>query len=238
MNLGLLLIPALGGYYLLSRTVVWRYGVARQAGYKLFFSAATAGVGLLIVARLIVVIWPSDLGAPIVDWWYDYAPFEYAGTVAISVALAVIIPLVANPFLDENKYAMRAADAHGDLIEYLMQEALDSSHLVEISTKSSKSYIGFVQFSSVTASEESDIAIAPIASGYRDSKTRALVITTNYLPVLLDNSLDTLDFHEHFRVVISLTEIASARRFDPRVYELFRQTKTAGKNQPDTESAT
>ena len=47
MNLGLFLIPALGGYYLLSRTLVSRYWVARQAGYKLFFSAAIAGVVLL-----------------------------------------------------------------------------------------------------------------------------------------------------------------------------------------------
>ena len=238
MNLGLFLIPALGGYYLLSRTLVSRYWVARQAGYKLFFSAAIAGVVLLLVARLIAVIWPSDLGAPILAWWCDYAPFEYAGTVAISATLAVIIPLVANPFLDENKYAMQAANAHGDLIECLMQEALDSSYLVEISTKSSKSYIGFVQCSSVAAGGESDIAITPIASGYRDSKTRDLAITTNYLSVLRSNSQDTQDFREHFRVVIPLPEIASARRFDPHVYELFRQTKTAGKNQPETESAT
>ena len=40
MNLGLLLVPALGGYYLLSRALIWRYWVARQTGYKLFFSAA------------------------------------------------------------------------------------------------------------------------------------------------------------------------------------------------------
>ena len=238
MNLGLLLIPALGGYYLLSRTLLWRYWVARQAGYKLFFSAAIAGVVLLVLARLIAVIWPSDLGAPILAWWRHYAPFDYAGTVAISAALAVIIPLVANLFLDKNKCAMQAANAQGDLIECLMQEALDSGYLVEISTKSSKSYIGFVQHSSVTASEESDIAITPIASGYRDGKTRDLVITTNYLPMLLDRSPDTQDFREHFRVVIPLAEIASARRFDPDTYELFRQTKTASKNQPDAESAT
>ena len=93
MNLGLLLIPALGGYYLLTRTLIWRYWVARQTGYKLFFSAAIAGVILLIVARLIAVAWPSDLGEPIIAWWRNYAPFEYAGTVAISAALAVITPL-------------------------------------------------------------------------------------------------------------------------------------------------
>ena len=125
MNLGLLLIPALGGYYLLSRTLIWRYWVARQTGYKLFFPAAIAGVMLWIAARLIAVAWPSDLGAPIMAWWRNYAPFDHAGTVAISVALAVITPLVANLFLDENKCAMRAANAHSDLIAVLDARSLE-----------------------------------------------------------------------------------------------------------------
>ena len=42
MNLGLLLIPALGGYHLLARSHVSRYWMARQSGYKLFFSAERA----------------------------------------------------------------------------------------------------------------------------------------------------------------------------------------------------
>ena len=56
--------------------------------------------------------------------------------------------------------------------------------------------------------------------------------------MLRDDSRDTRDFRKHFRVVVPLTEIASARRFDPDAYELFRQTETAGKNHPNAESAT
>ena len=89
MNLGLLLIPALGGYYLLSRWHVSRYWVARQSGYKLFFSAAIAGAALLAAARLIAVVLPQGGLSPLIGVWQVYAPFDYAGTVAISAALAV-----------------------------------------------------------------------------------------------------------------------------------------------------
>ena len=225
MNFGLLLIPALGGYHLLSRTLVSRYWVARQTGYKLFFSAALAGAALLVVARLIAVSLPSDLAEPVVAWWRDFAPFEYAGTVLISAILAVVMPEVTNLLSDKTKCAMRTAKAHGDLIECLMQEAVDSKGrmLVEVSTNGSKCYIGFAQESGVAATGESDIAISPIASGYRDSETRVLKVTTNYAPALAGSDLNL----EDFRVLIPLSDVASARRFNPDTYELLDRTNTS-----------
>ena len=231
MNLGLLLIPALGGYWVLSHALVSRYWVARQTGYKLFFSAAIAGVLLLFAARLVAVFLSGNLAEPMVAWWRSFAPFDYAGTVLISVLLAVVAPAVANIFSDKTKCAMRTANANGDLIECLMQEAIDSNGgmLVEVSTKSSKCYIGFAQESGVAATTESDIAISPIASGYRDSETRVLKVTTNYDPTLLGADLDA----EDFRVLIPLSEVASARRFDPDAYELLHQTGGEGIDSQD-----
>ena len=197
----------------------------RQTGYKLFFSAALTGAALLVVARLVAVSLPGDLAEPVAAWWRDLAPLEYAGTILVSAVLAVAIPEVANLFSDKTKCAMRTAKAHGDLIECLMQEAVDSKGrmLVEVSTKGGKCYIGFAQESGVAATSESDIAISPIASGYRDSETRVLKITTNYAPALAGSDLNL----EHFRVLIPLSEVASARRFDPDAYELLRRTNTS-----------
>lgn len=140
----------------------------------------------------------------------------------MSAVLAVVMPAVANLFCNKTKCAMRTAKASGDLIECLMQEAVDSkgSMLVEVSTKSGKCYIGFAQESGVAAGNESDIAISPIVSGYREENTRTLKITTNYVPALLRSNLDL----GAFRVLIPLGEIASARRFDPDTYEMLRRT--------------
>ena len=234
MNLGLLLIPALGGYYLLSRSHISRYWVARQSGYKLFFSAAIAGAVLLAAARLVATALPADILSPFVPAWRDYAPFEYAGTVAISAILAVAIPLVTNSFFDKNKRAMHAATAHGDLVECLIQEAVDSNgrQLVEVSTKGSKCYIGFALESGMAAAGDADIAIVPVASGYRDSETRELRITMDYLPALQQSDLEIAEF----RVVIPLSEIASARRFDPDIYKLFDRQDTDRAAPPAPES--
>lgn len=163
------------------------------------------------------------LFAPLASWWRNFAPFDYAGTVALSAVLAAALPEVVNVFANKSKCAMRAAKASGDLIECLMQEAVDSKGrmLVEISTIGSKCYIGFALESGVAAGNESDIAITPIASGYRDGETRELRITRNYLPALRKSKLEVAEF----RVVIPLAQIASARRFDPDAYKLLRRAK-------------
>ncbi len=236
MNLGLLLVPALSGYVLLSCTYVSRYWFARQSGYSLFFAAAVAGVVLLGVARWIVVLLhlciPSEIYAYLRWHWHSYAPFDYSGTVMVSTFLAITLPLLVNRIAPKHKSATRIARYSGDLIECLIQDVIESGgkQLVEVSTKSSKCYIGFAQESGVAAGTESDIAISPIVSGYRHSETRDLILTTNYAPFLLDSKLDI----EHFRVVIPLAEVASARRIDP---ELHYRINAGQQGRSSTESA-
>lgn len=223
MNLGLLLIPALGGYYLLARCFVSRYWVARQSGYALFFSAAIAGALLLFAARLVAVLLPLDPAGSFLIWWGTHAPFEYAGTVLVSALLALVFAEAINLVASKHRWARKAARAGGDLIECLIQEAVESKgrQLVEVSTKSSKCYIGFAQESGVTASGEPDIAIVPLASGYRDGRAE-LRITTHYLPALMESELELAEF----RVVIPLAEVASARRFDPDAYKILQRTNS------------
>lgn len=229
MNLGLLLVPALSGYVLLGWTYMSRYWFARQSGYALFFSAAIAGVVLLATARLATVLFSSYMPSELMRLWHDYARFDYAGTVLVSALFAVALPPLVNRFTDKIKWAKRFARAGGDLIECLIQEAVESKghQLVEVSTQSSKSYIGFALESGVAAGGEPDIAIAPLVSGYRHSETRELKITTHYGPVLLSESeikeQPAKAVLEYFCVVIPLSEIASARRFDPDAYDLLRR---------------
>lgn len=80
--------------------------------------------------------------------------------------------------------------------------------------------------SGIASHGESDIALIPVASGYRKEDTHELEITTNYAPVLwefLEKHGASGLVYEDFRVVIPMSEIVSARIFDPDVYELFQQ---------------
>ena len=215
-------MPALGGYALLGLSYVSRYWFARRSGYGLFFSAAIAGVLLLALARLIVVLCGHHVPSNFYASWRAYAPFEYAGTVLVSALLAGILPLVVNCVTKKDKWAKRSARASGDLIECLIQDAVESGgeQLIEVSTKGSKCYIGFAQESGVTAQGEADIGVIPVVSGFRNSETRELEITTNYLPTLQNTTLDI----EEYRVLIPLAEIASVRRFDPEAYRMLART--------------
>ena len=71
--------------------------------------------------------------------------------------------------------------------------------------------------------DESDVALIPLASGYRNQETHELTITTNYAPAIneyLDSDQEISDLiREDFRVVISASEIVSARIFSPEIYQ-------------------
>ena len=83
----------------------------------------------------------------------------------------------------------------------------------------------------MTQREGSDIAIIPIASGYRDKDTQKLEITTNYAPVIQeylkeDEAPVSSPNYEDFRVVIPRSEIVSARLFMQEVYQRFRDERS------------
>ena len=134
-----------------------------------------------------------------------------------------MLPIIGNQFYGEEKAARRAATESGDLIELLTAKSIDDQRLIELSLRSGKSYIGFALESGITRQGESDIALIPMASGYRNKDTHELEITTNYAPVLgesLEKSSDLV--YEDFRIVIPMPEIVSARVFLPETYELFQ----------------
>ena len=93
--------------------------------------------------------------------------------------------------------------------------------------------------SGLQAHGESDIALIPLASGYREPDTQKLKITTYYAEVIdewldeleesrewsqeLEESEERLDDLKDFRIVIPMSEIVSARLFDLDVYERFQE---------------
>ncbi len=223
MGLGLLFIPTLGGYWFLTRLYYTRYGVLRDSGYHVLFKSAIAGCSLVVVARLIIVFLLNPYLPCISEIWKSQVPFDYYGTAVLSALLGVVLPIVINWFYAEEKAMRRTARESGNLIELLIRENNESGKLVELSLRSGKSYIGFVFESGIARHGESDVALLPMASGYRKEDTRELELTTNYAPVLR-KSLEELSslVNEDFRIVIPMSEIVTARIFDPDVYELFK----------------
>ena len=226
MGLGLLLIPALGGYWFLTRYHNTRDILQRSSGYHVVLRSAIAGLVLFAIARLItsagLLCWP-EAG----QYWRMFLPIDYSGTSTLSVLLGLVAPYLLNGFADRNQAQRENAQRQGNLIELLIDEALDRDIYVEVSLSSGKSYIGIPLMNGFPSREYADIAIIPAFSGYRDKETQELCISASYMPALSaligqGTEPGTLEA-EDFRVIIPMREILTARLFDPEAYVRLNQ---------------
>lgn len=222
MGLGWLLVPAIGGYWFLTHLHYTRYRAARDSGYHLLFRSAFVGVFLFVCAQGVILGLDKFLPA-VSSWWQPYVPAPYSDAAILSVLLGFVLPWVGNRFFNEERAAQKVAQDSGDFVELLIVDAIESQQLVEVSLQSGKSYIGLALASGIGQDNDADIVIVPVASGYRDQKTRELEITTYYSPVI-DEVLEKWDLsYRDFRIVIPMSQIVSVRLFFPEAYEIFQE---------------
>ena len=177
-------------------------------------------------ARLIVIL-VAPVTHPSIDaltrFWVAFAPFDHSGTATLTIVLATVIAGAVNNLVDAHEATRRAALEHGDLVECLLQESIDNDGLVELSTRNRKSYVGFPQESGIGARDECDVSLIPLASGYRQEETGRLILTTSYADVLQAGHAPP----KRFQVVIPVSEIVSARHFDPGAHAQFQAHEDA-----------
>ena len=226
MGLGWFLIPAIGGYWLLTHWHYTRYGAVRDSGYHVLFRSALAGVFLFVAAQGIILI--LDLWFPQVSsLWTAFLPDPYSDSAILSVLLGFISPWGLNLLLDKERIVQKVAMESGGFSELLIADSIENQRLVELSLKSRKVYIGLALRSGIGRGSDPDVEIVPMASGYRDKDTQELRVTTHYAPVIHE-ALELPDLvldYEDFRVVIPVAEIVSARLFFPEAYELFQDRR-------------
>ena len=224
MGLGLLLVPALAGYLFLSWFNATRYSLPRETGYHVVFRSAIAGVFLFFVARLFVLL-ANALTPAIGSSWKAIVPLDYSGTAAITLILAAALPHIINrlPRFEQFRAQREAALTAGDQISLIIDQAILQSRFVEISLTSGKSYVGSPIQGTFGHRDDGDVAIIPVASGYRHNETQALVMTTNYAP-----TIDGLTGHEleNLKVAFPMREVISARLFDRALYVSFLNTQS------------
>ena len=192
MNTSLLVVPALAGYWVLSRTYITHFIVDRHVGYRFIFETAVVGLAILVVAQILVV------AAGWQDAELKWLPFEYAATLTVMVVIALAIPPVVNQIVPADMAAARRAVVDESRFGWLLRESLEKGLLVEISTTTRKSYVGFV-LDEDPQGWERDVALLPVLSGYRDPETVRLRITTNY-SLLKEGML------ENYAVTIAMKE--------------------------------
>ena len=205
---GLALVPVLAGYWLLTRTHLFKHPYESKTHHRVFFEPAVVGGTLLIVSWLLAAtLAPAfEHGGSLVyvgDIWRKLFGFEHSAVLALTVALSLTISLLVNWKYDaltaENRWAVTNETMRGRIL----RESLEEGILVEVLLNSRQSHIGFVS-TSPRPDFEGDFALAPELSGYRHPTTHKLVITTEYD-----------DQPQEFRIVCLADEVTSVSHFDP-----------------------
>ena len=174
------------GFAFLMPSHLCRYWLIRQSGYLLFFAVILAGciAAILVNTLAIFALGMYDLVPKLKPTHFDV--FQNVDHVSLLTGtfLAFLIGSCTNIFFNRSKSAKLVSQQSGDLIEYLLQEALDNTTLVELSMANGKFYVGYPVDSGITTFHESDISIIPTMSGYRDETTKEFRSTTFYRSLL------------------------------------------------------
>lgn len=221
----LLIFPLIGGYYITTRYERSKYIGQRKSTQAVLFDAVLVAIPLLAVSLGITtaltymfpeaVFFLKEKLFPIKD--------EFFGTCLLSSIIAFVFVKTANAFLDETKSIFRAIEIVGNELEVLFLSSCRDSQLIQITLKSNKVYIGWVEVIS-KPTQNQFIRLLPLFSGYRDDKSKELEITTDYSKVYFDllkrgkmNAIRQADVN----LVINTAEILTASKFDFDYFEKF-----------------
>ena len=221
MSLGDLLVPAILGYWLLTHIHYFRFVAVRDSGYHVLFRSAFVG-GFLFGLSETLLFFLDRYFPQAREMWERMLPVDLFSVVVLGF-VAVVTWVVWNRFYSTEEAQLRVAREVGDVVELLISGAMEDDKYVELSLRNRKSYIGIPLESGLGRQGQGDISIIPLASGYRDTNTQELMITTHYAPVItrLMHELAPVPFGD-FQIVIPISEIVSARIFHIEAYEHFR----------------
>src|SRR5262249_2643579 len=155
-------------------------------------------------------------------WWlrglaYALFPTDFAGTMAGTLLLGTLGPLLINLIVTKEK-AVQMTRGSGTRLHQLLVEQTGEFRAVALTLSDQKVYIGLVQEAPNLDPCEKYVVVAPQLSGYRDEQRR-LNITTNYAPArteLLDGGYEGWT-EDHLQVLVALDQIVSAHLFNPEL---------------------
>ncbi len=187
MGLGDIVALALGGYAFVVRFVLTRDRMVRWNGYEMLFACGIVGVLLAGLTLPIAVFvrgkfgfWPEDIGV-----------WTIAGILGLPTGFLLANAFNLWPGMQETRLQrLRAlAESDSNLIEVLLDDAMQGNWYVELALESGKSYVGLpVRTAYATSSEPGDVELIPSFSGYRTGEKRELRLTRYYnIDRIVDN---------------------------------------------------
>ena len=225
MPFNLLLLPLVGGYYLLVTSRFTKYIHQRIDRQRLVFNSVLAGIALIglsvIVTQTVAYLQPEWI-ARIKRAFPLQLP--YTGTAVLSLLLGLVIPHVSNLFIGKTQALSRSIKLIGNEMEQLINGAFLDASLVSFTMKSGKVYVGW-PVSLPRPTQGAYLSMLPLFSGYRNDE-QDVTFTTEYWDIYQtrqDAGED--DLYRGFLLVLTIEDIVSASLFDLDVYDRFNQPK-------------
>lgn len=245
-----LVLPLVGGFFVIREATFVKYKAAREDGHRLYFRIVYYGTWLLIWSYLL--LYGVRAGLMHLDW---YPPFEVATVnelrqllkdgqqdrarlgfvIACFVAMLLgrLAPHLANKVTRKSSLDALIEAVSQNEFEELLVDAVTMAKSVLITLTSGKVYAGFVLTTPEPRTERRVLALLPLISGYR-SETHQVVFTTFYDEIYAqDENADD----GNFRLIIPIDKILSAAFFDPVIYEKFNSPELSLARDLTVESA-
>ncbi len=217
---GLLLVIVVSGHLFLQIFKRTRLSALTWDGPRLILGTAAAGGGLFALSRVLALVlelipWAGRFMHSFV---HAVFPVAYAGSLVLTVLLAVFLPLLLNMRLPKD-WVYELSKTMPSTLERLMAQCTVDRQEMMFTMSDDKVYIGFVTDNTFVDPRAEYFRLLPIASGYRDKDDRDVSITTDYISLFLEE--ESIDF----TVVLPLSDVVSGRVFDPDLFQnFFNQT--------------
>ena len=130
---------------------------------------------------------------------------------------------------NEKSLAIEYAEKYGGPLAALLVKSLTETKPVSFTLRSGKVYIGFVTKLREKYRNEEYLLIWPQFSGYRETETKKLNITSNYFRLYEavkqeDSGLSGIDPND-FQVLLPVSQIETVSIFDPQVYNFLTKSE-------------
>ena len=235
MPYNVFILPILTGYIILINFVLFKYKYQRLNSQRLLLSSILAGLiatSITLLIRAIIKIIFNNFETIIYNWLYSFFPIkevQYLWTSIITLVIFSSFTFIVNWYIIKNKgkaYILaKAIEEEGDEIEQLFKDSAITGELMQITLNNNKVYIGFTDILP-EPKKTNYLKITPVMSGYRDSETKKLTITTEYFKVLkiFTSECPKFDIYD-IDITLKQDEILTASIYDQNVFNLFNKPK-------------
>lgn len=225
MPWNLLLFPLVAGYYIFTKSYLFKFKQQRLDQQRLIFESIILGVVASVITYVLRLIYESVFTDEFQQTVYNAIPIKspFAGTSLVVLLLSISATEISNWLVfDKKKRIIKAIKSIGNEFELLLNSSFTENKLLLFTLDNGKIYIGWVKELPIPAVSKY-VRIIPIISGYRDEQ-KNVVFTTHYLSVYGEyiregkvKSIEELDTD----LILNSESMVSVSFFDVDMYAVF-----------------